>query len=1070
MMSQFSTLIEYKEYLDTVADHNPRVGDYSSKLLRNDKNIDLVMADESLSAREFVEIIALCRQVNYNRAIGGANKAAENETDRLYAKNPWKFVEECLQNANDVNYENTPELSITIDVRNRYRSSIEFCYNEEGFTRSDIWAITAFSESTKVNDKVKLQKEEGVFYKEKTGRKGKGFKSVFSLNADNVIVHIRSNGFSFKLDNKIGRIMPVWEEDPARMDGKTHVIVELDHPGFSVNDIYPEFRRLFCVDDYEGMFSHSPFLFMHRLRMIQVTRISAEGEDSFITEYCEKKEKTVYRNPVTVHAGKEILGGIAKDGVYYKEQLQQGEITTLTGDDVYFYIPIIRYTRMAEDDNAYRNYSVIAPLITSESETKWRGGALFRTFPMSLHTIRMPIAIDAPFILNPDRSGVQYSAYRDEEGEQITANTWNTTVTERLFESGGVYEAFFLWLRMIEGIRADRYMISGKMVLFEDQNNSDGHGNSWIPRIDISALCKGYPVFRLLADAKEYVSYKEAKRVSRNIFSWPCLSSFLISMFGPDYDKYVVSDIYIGSDLLTTSSLIGDGFVESMNGYLDAVEKELGLESDQFTDFFNHQLYPFLRDNASSIKQTDNHAFEKLQIYLSRVKMKDDVKILREAWTDDVKWFHVDEGKAPLSINRFRVFESSPDDIKLLGDVVAAFGIKMKNYYFGRKNQPIEARECHSWADARDYIEAICYYESPADGLRFDCLEEYVFSQHMEPEFNVFRETGVLKVIPDEDVQKLALYYHGNLNETMKALHQMGVRRGKDYFAKEKSGIVFTDYTVRALESPQCPLAVLEDIASAKKELGKEISATYDDIVGCREELLLFFLNDDKGLFTGDTYVDLCNSVQNNEVYWQRSDKAATEILIRAMARATRIVQGKKNAALSISIEDVLRRRLEDKIRIISKKSPVKKLEIVNNGFFEVIPEEDINPLLLTLGYDGGNTKTIYYKGTMSRFGGRMKFLRDINGGNVYLACDQAGDYRAALQEYADRKFDPEDIKYIDEMTRQYQSVLDEIIIPILNKTDHDLSRTYDEIERRFGEYSKQQIISIGIIISSSTL
>ena len=59
----------------------------------------------------------------------------------------------------------------------------------------------------------------GIFhdlFKEKTGRKGIGFKSVFSLArisaADNVVVHICSNGFSFKLDHQVGAVIPIWED------------------------------------------------------------------------------------------------------------------------------------------------------------------------------------------------------------------------------------------------------------------------------------------------------------------------------------------------------------------------------------------------------------------------------------------------------------------------------------------------------------------------------------------------------------------------------------------------------------------------------------------------------------------------------------------------------------------------------------------------------------------------------------------------------------------------------------------------------------------------------------------
>ena len=59
--NQFTSLDEYKEYLDIVAESNKKVGDASARLLRSDKNIESVMADKSLTEQEFVEVIALCR-------------------------------------------------------------------------------------------------------------------------------------------------------------------------------------------------------------------------------------------------------------------------------------------------------------------------------------------------------------------------------------------------------------------------------------------------------------------------------------------------------------------------------------------------------------------------------------------------------------------------------------------------------------------------------------------------------------------------------------------------------------------------------------------------------------------------------------------------------------------------------------------------------------------------------------------------------------------------------------------------------------------------------------------------
>ena len=1061
-MSAFTAFDGYKDYLEKVAESNPKVKKAYVELLSSDKYIDTIMADMSLSEKEFIEIIALCRKISYSRAIGGANKAAENETDRLYAKNPWKFVEEFLQNADDCNYDTIPEINIIIDERDENHCFIEFCYNEEGFSRSDIWAITAFSESTKVDDLVKSQEEDGVFYKEKTGRKGKGFKSVFSLSAKNVIVHIRSNGFSFKLDNIIGRIMPVWEEDPERMDGKTHVIVELDKPEFSIGAIYPEFKRLFCVDNYEGIFAHSPFLFMHRLRLVNVTRICEEGEEAFSTEYRENKSRTEYRGPFLLNERKKVLAGIANGGTYYREQFQEGDITTLSGNDDFFSIPVIRYTRMVEDDEAYRNYSIISPLIKAETKTNWKGGALFRTFPMSLHPIEVPIAIDAPFVLNPDRSGVQYSPYKDEEGQQIPANIWNTEVRNRLFEKEGVYESFFMWLRSMDEIRIDRYMNEKPIILFADENNSDGHGNAWIPEVNISALCHDYPVFRLFANNEGYVSFNNARIVNKDLFSWPCVKSFFTFMLGEEYEKCIISDMYVGSSLFRAKPIVEEGFSDGINSYLDVVEDRLGLESASMIAFISTQLYPYLRDNTALINKTDPTAFKKMRIYLSRIKTENGIKVIREAQSDEIKWYHSDHGEALLSINRYRIYESSPVNIGiLLGTVEGILGKKLLYINFGEKNQHNAAKRCRVWAEVRDFIEALFHFGFYSHPIEFDSLRKYVFSERLDPGFNAFRETGVLETIDDEDVERLSAYFDGSIEKTVIMLRRMGVRSGKDYFLSDGTYLVFSRETIEVLKSEKCPIGILQDISDVRADLKQYINATYDEIKECREDVLLYFLDEDKDLFATEPYTRICDRIQNDSNYWNRNDEVAVEILIRAIAGASETLKDRNNKVLSIKLEDVIRRKLPACIDKINHKKGIQKLIITNEGYFEEISDEEIKPRLKLLKYEAGETPVKYYKGAIWCVDYKRSYLRDIRGGNIYLKCDESGEYNTALEECLKTRFDTEALKYFDEMERQYQNVREEIIVPLFNKTEHDLTRTYDEIERRFQNYEKKQIISI---------
>ena len=653
------TFEEYKKYLlKNVLNYNLKVKKIYELIDLEEITVESVLNESSLSERDFVELIAARRRLGYDPTVGGGNKAAEDETDRLYAKNPWKFVEEFLQNADDCNYDLTPMIDIIVDEGD---STIEFAYNEKGFSKRDIWAIAAFSQSTKTDDVVESQKEEGIFYKEKTGRKGKGFKSVFSLNADNVVVHIRSNGYSFKLDNKIGRVMPVWEEDPKRMDEKTHVIVELVNPKFSIGEIYEELCELFCIEKTEEMFAKSPFLFMHRIKHVHVVRRSGNDLKEFETSYIEDEQKTRYENPITIDNSKIILAGVAHEGIYYQEQFQEGMITAKS-DTAYIEIPIIKYTRMVSDSKAYRNYSIMSPVLKDKTETiNWGQGSLFRTFPMSLHEFNMPLSIDAPFELNPDRSGIQY---RDEKTDTINASDWNTIVSDNVFKPDGILEAFFLWARAIDGIRMDKYICSQDIILFEDRNNSDGHGNDWVERVNIGEISRNIPVFRLFADEDAFVSLNKAEIVNKDLFTWPCVEVLFKCIIGEDYQDRIISDMYVGSQLFRQSRIDKTGFTDSINEYLDVVEEELHIDSQQMYEFVNKLLYPFLIGNMASIKNADANAFKKMKIYFSRLHIGNKNIVVRESLNEDLKWLW--DANKHTSINRYRIIDSSPVDMNVL--------------------------------------------------------------------------------------------------------------------------------------------------------------------------------------------------------------------------------------------------------------------------------------------------------------------------------------------------------------------------------------------------------------------
>ena len=99
-----------------------------------------------------------------------------------------RFLNELLQNADDCRYPEgeTPAFDLRISG-----NTITVVYNELGFTKQNVRAITAIGESTK---KLLLDGKDNSI-----GEKGVGFKSVFGV-AESVEIH--SNGFDFVLCDK----------------------------------------------------------------------------------------------------------------------------------------------------------------------------------------------------------------------------------------------------------------------------------------------------------------------------------------------------------------------------------------------------------------------------------------------------------------------------------------------------------------------------------------------------------------------------------------------------------------------------------------------------------------------------------------------------------------------------------------------------------------------------------------------------------------------------------------------------------------------------------------------------
>lgn len=143
--------------------------------------------DESMSNSEYLKLLRDVRAIVkgifgkkiYKNYIQLINNAGADKN---------RFLNELLQNADDCIYSNNDVPSFDMKIDN---NKVTVTYNELGFTKHNVRAITAIGESTK--KQLLNGKDTSI------GEKGIGFKSVFGVAKS---VEIHSNGFDFKLTDE----------------------------------------------------------------------------------------------------------------------------------------------------------------------------------------------------------------------------------------------------------------------------------------------------------------------------------------------------------------------------------------------------------------------------------------------------------------------------------------------------------------------------------------------------------------------------------------------------------------------------------------------------------------------------------------------------------------------------------------------------------------------------------------------------------------------------------------------------------------------------------------------------
>lgn len=139
--------------------------------------------DDEISDFEFLQLLGGHRK-NQKNMLGNQYKSILDLIENA-GTNSERFFTELLQNMDDCMYRETPSAVIRYEKSGDNHKLI--CeYNEVGFSREQIRAITAIGDSTKKK----------LLSSETTGEKGVGFKSVFGICHS---VTIESGNFSFRL-------------------------------------------------------------------------------------------------------------------------------------------------------------------------------------------------------------------------------------------------------------------------------------------------------------------------------------------------------------------------------------------------------------------------------------------------------------------------------------------------------------------------------------------------------------------------------------------------------------------------------------------------------------------------------------------------------------------------------------------------------------------------------------------------------------------------------------------------------------------------------------------------------
>lgn len=1061
-MQNYVTKGEYYNSIESIGQENPRIknalDEYNSNrisLESDDKLMNSFLANADLSPEEYIHFIAILRSRGDGQGAGGAVDAALEFIVEDYRNTPWKFVEEFLQNADDCTYDDVPEIEITVDGS---KSSIEFAYNEKGFSAQDIWSLTQFRNSNKPDRERKVygipESAEGLFFNEKTGRKGIGFKSVFALPTDNVIVHIRSNGYSFMLNKRINTIVPVWE-DGFIEDGKTHVTVELEigsqfESSFNWEDIYPHLREQFCVDKIETLFQSSPILFMHRLKKIRVNNIKNGKTEYFETGIVEKTDSMIYGD--SLPSSDKVLSAVCQKGIMKK--FQWGNIAIQMKDNTGLdkNIMAVRYSESRCIGEFWRAFSVISPVLIDDSEY-WNGGSLFRTFPVEHHKYDVPFAMDIPFELDSSRMGVSYD---------VNQKDFNNHIYNAAFDTKeGVFAQFVLRLRDVSEVRIDKYFCGHEVMLFNDASNNSNN-ECVIPYVDLEEILEILPVFPVFGDNEGFVSFNNLICIDEVLLEWPEVEKLADCLLGEN-KKNLVAKSYMSSAFLEEkrNSVFGSKFNDAMNAYIDYLEDRIGINSTEFVKFLECNLYPYIAKNRGSAIRIGAH--RNIKMFVLTLNLNGTDTLARSAYNSADKWI---SGVNKYSINNYRTIYSSRANLDALLPVIEEdFSICQASYEFSKEKIETVVSGMNSWEEVCTYLESIFYYGFLLEDIHIGLLDKYAITEEIDSDYNPFRDAGIVKVISKSDIQALSSVSGKSVADIVGVLKKAGLRDGEDYFVASGGFLVLKEITnnlLKVLEGEaldKCLSRVKANVISK----GKKLDIAYSNIISSDLRLSIFFLIN-KELVAQESYLQICADVLTDENIWKKGNDESAEMLLRAIYGA-RTQDFPTQYRIKIGLEYLLNHSLPSiYTKAVENRGFDKVITIDNRGFFTQLDTDDVFNLIGMFAEQKlEEQKGIKFFAGNLHLGADKKqnYLIDNISKIVYFNLDEEGDYKESLIKYLKSPYDPEKGRYIDEFRRSTKKVYEEIIAPVLPGVEHDYDRAFDEIEGYFPSYSKQEIINI---------